>query len=113
MLEILTIMSDDDRDRPLIRNEDTLRRRAWIDLARASVRSRLKPAELGEAPLCLLGREAEHRVCLEHEQHLVRGQRVVVVVAPRRGRHRHVRLAQVCLHSTTAGAPRASAIAPP
>jgi hypothetical protein len=50
MLEILTIMSDDDRDRPLIRNEDTLRRRAWIDLALASVRSRLKPAELGEAP---------------------------------------------------------------
>ena len=51
MLEILTIMSDDDRDRPLIRNEDTLRRRAWIDLALASVRSRLKPAELGEAPV--------------------------------------------------------------
>jgi len=50
MLEILTIMSDDERDRPLIRNEDTLRRRAWIDLALASVRSRLKPAELGEAP---------------------------------------------------------------
>ena len=51
MLEILTIMSDDDRDRPLIRNEDTLRRRAWIDLALASVRSRLKPAELGEVPV--------------------------------------------------------------
>jgi hypothetical protein len=50
MLETLTIMSDDDRDRPLIRNEDTLRRRAWIDLALASVRSRLRPAELGEAP---------------------------------------------------------------
>ncbi len=50
MLEILTIMSDDDRDHPLIRNEDTLRRRAWIDLALASVRGRLKPAELGEAP---------------------------------------------------------------
>lgn len=49
MLEILTIMSDDDRDRPLIRNEDTLRRRAWIDLALASVRSRLRPDELGEA----------------------------------------------------------------
>mgnify|MGYP003562809280 CR=1 FL=1 len=50
MLEILTIMSDDDRDRPLIRNEDTLRRRAWIDLALAGVRGRLRPAELGEAP---------------------------------------------------------------
>ncbi len=50
MLEILTIMSDDDRDRPLIRNEDTLRRRAWIDQALASVRGRLRPAELGEAP---------------------------------------------------------------
>lgn len=50
MLEILTIMSDDDRDRPLIRNEDTLRRRAWVDLALASVRNRLRPAELGEAP---------------------------------------------------------------
>ena len=50
MLEILTIMSDEDNDRPLICNEDTLRRRAWIDLALASVRSRLKPAELGEAP---------------------------------------------------------------
>ena len=42
MLEILTIMSDDDRDRPLIRNEDTLRRRAWIDLALASVRRVLR-----------------------------------------------------------------------
>jgi len=50
MLEILTIMSDDDRDRPLIRNEDTLARRAWIDLALASVRGRLRPDELGEAP---------------------------------------------------------------
>ena len=50
MLEILTIMSDDDNDRPLIRNEDTLRRRAWIDRALAGVRSRLKPDELGEAP---------------------------------------------------------------
>ncbi len=43
-------MSDDDKDRPLIRNEDTLIRRAWIDRALAGVRSRLKPAELGEAP---------------------------------------------------------------
>ena len=51
MLEILTTMSDDDRDRPLIRNEDTLARRAWIDLALASVRSRLRPAELGDAPV--------------------------------------------------------------
>ena len=49
MLEILTIMSDDDHDRPLIRNEDTLLRRAWIDRALAGVRSRLKPDELGEA----------------------------------------------------------------
>ncbi|MBL8199969.1 MAG: hypothetical protein JNK40_03270 [Chromatiales bacterium] len=43
-------MSDDDNDRPLIRNEDTLVRRAWIDRALAGVRSRLKPDELGEAP---------------------------------------------------------------
>lgn len=50
MLELLTIMSDNDHDRPLIRNEDTLRRRAWIDRALAGVRGRLKPAELGEAP---------------------------------------------------------------
>jgi hypothetical protein len=49
MLEILTIMSDEDREYPLIRNEDTLRRRAWIDRALAGVRGRLKPAELGEA----------------------------------------------------------------
>lgn len=51
MLEILTIMSDDERDPPLIRNEDTLRRRAWIDRALAGVRGRLKPAELGDAPV--------------------------------------------------------------
>ena len=50
MLEILTIMSDKDRDYPLIRNEETLLRRAWIDRALAGVRGRLKPAELGEAP---------------------------------------------------------------
>lgn len=50
MLEILTIMSDEDRDYPLIRNEETLRRRAWIDRALAGVRGRLKPDELGEAP---------------------------------------------------------------
>jgi hypothetical protein len=50
MLELLTIMSDDNHDQPLIRNEDTLRRRAWIDRALAGVRGRLKPAELGEAP---------------------------------------------------------------
>ncbi len=43
-------MSDDDNDRPLIRNEDTLRRRAWIDRALAGVRSRLRPDELGEGP---------------------------------------------------------------
>lgn len=43
-------MSDDDNNRPLIRNEDTLRRRAWIDRALAGVRSRLTPDELGERP---------------------------------------------------------------
>lgn len=42
-------MSDNDHDHPLIRNEETLRRRAWIDRALAGVRGRLKPAELGEA----------------------------------------------------------------
>jgi hypothetical protein len=41
-------MPDDDTDRPLIRNEDTLRRRAWIDRALAGVRDRLKPDEIGE-----------------------------------------------------------------
>jgi hypothetical protein len=46
--ECLTIMSDDDKNRPLIRNEDTLHRRAWIDRALAGVRGTLKPAELGE-----------------------------------------------------------------
>ena len=61
MLEILTIMSDDDRDRPLIRNEDTLRRRAWIDLALAGVRSRLKPDELGEAPASPAARPPSRR----------------------------------------------------
>lgn len=59
MLEILTIMSDDERDPPLIRNEDTLRRRAWIDRALAGVRSRLRPDELGEAPLAPEGGPAE------------------------------------------------------
>ena len=59
MLEILTTMSDDDRDHPLIRNEDTLRRRAWIDLALASVRHRLRPAELGEAPPAVAAEPAE------------------------------------------------------
>ena len=44
ILEILTIMSDEDRDYPLIRNEETLRRRAWIDRALAGVRGRLTPA---------------------------------------------------------------------
>ncbi len=43
-------MSDKERDYPLIRNEETLRRRAWIDRALAGVRGRLKPDELGEAP---------------------------------------------------------------
>lgn len=51
MLEFLTTMSDEDTDRPLIRNEDTLRRRAWIDQALASVKGRLRPAELGEGPV--------------------------------------------------------------
>jgi len=50
MREKLTAMSDNERDYPLIRNEDTLRRRAWIDRALAGVRGRLKPDELGEAP---------------------------------------------------------------
>ena len=53
MLEFLTIMSDNDQDHPLIRNEDTLRRRALIDRALAGVRGRLKPDELGEAPTTL------------------------------------------------------------
>jgi len=50
MRENLTVMSDKERDYPLIRNEETLRRRAWIDRALAGVRGRLKPDELGEAP---------------------------------------------------------------
>ncbi|MEO8445344.1 MAG: hypothetical protein ABI567_10110 [Gammaproteobacteria bacterium] len=54
MLEFLTIMSDDDKDYPLIRNEDTLHRRAWIDRALAGVRSRLTPDELGEFPAAAL-----------------------------------------------------------
>lgn len=33
--------SDDETNRPLIRNEDTLRRRDWIDSALAAVRERL------------------------------------------------------------------------
>ena len=45
MLEWMTNMSDEDQDRPLIRNEDTLRRRAWIDRALAGVRERLQPDE--------------------------------------------------------------------
>ena len=44
-------MSDDDNDDPLIRNEETLRRRAWIDRALAGVRDRLKPDEIGETPV--------------------------------------------------------------
>ena len=51
MLEFLMFMSDDDNEYPLIRNEDTLRRRAWIDRALAGVRERLKPAEIGETPV--------------------------------------------------------------
>ena len=51
MLEFLMLMSDDDNDCPLIRNEDTLRRRAWIDRALAGVRDRLKPDEIGEKPV--------------------------------------------------------------
>lgn len=47
-LEKLTAMSDDDHDRPLIRNQETLQRRAWIEQAIASVRARLRVAELGE-----------------------------------------------------------------
>ncbi|MEO8224106.1 MAG: hypothetical protein ABI661_04830 [Gammaproteobacteria bacterium] len=43
-------MSDDDNDRPLIRNQDTLHRRAWIDRALAGVRSRLTADEPGDVP---------------------------------------------------------------
>jgi len=44
-------MTDHDDDQPLIRNEDTLRRRAWIDRALAGVRQRLLPADpAGEQP---------------------------------------------------------------
>jgi len=50
MLEFLMFTPDDDDDCPLIRNEDTLRRRAWINRALAGVRERLKPDELGEGP---------------------------------------------------------------
>lgn len=38
-------MTDQDDDQPLIRNEDTLHRRAWIDRALAGVRQRLIPAD--------------------------------------------------------------------
>lgn len=41
--------SDDEHDRPLIRNEDTLRRRAWIDRALAGVRDRLKADDSADA----------------------------------------------------------------
>jgi hypothetical protein len=50
-LEFLMFISDDDNDCPLIRNEDTLRRRAWIDRALSGVRERLKPDEIGELPV--------------------------------------------------------------
>jgi len=51
MLEFLMFTPDDDNECPLIRNEDTLRRRAWINRALAGVRERLKPDELGEGPV--------------------------------------------------------------
>jgi hypothetical protein len=51
MLEFLMLMSDDDNECPQIRNEDTLRRRAWIDRALSGVRERLKPDEIGETPV--------------------------------------------------------------
>jgi hypothetical protein len=51
MLEFLMFTSDDDNECALIRNEDTLRRRAWIDRALAGVRERLKPDEIGETPV--------------------------------------------------------------
>jgi hypothetical protein len=52
MLEFLMFMSDDDNECPLIRNEDTLQRRAWIDRALSGVRERLmKPDEIGETPV--------------------------------------------------------------
>ena len=50
MLELMTNMSDEDQDRPLIRNEDTLRRRAWIDRALAGVRERLQPDAASMTP---------------------------------------------------------------
>ena len=48
MVELNTTMSDEDQYRPLIRNEDTLLRRAWIDRALAGVRERLQPDEFTE-----------------------------------------------------------------
>jgi hypothetical protein len=50
-------MSEQDKDQPLFRNEDTLRRRAWIDRALAGVRQRLKPSEHGEQPVSTAGAE--------------------------------------------------------
>jgi hypothetical protein len=47
--EFLKIMSDHEQDPPRFRNEETVRRRAWIDRALAGVRDRLQPAELGPA----------------------------------------------------------------
>lgn len=41
-------MTDQDDDRPLIRNEDTLHRRAWIDRALSGVRQRLLPQDPAE-----------------------------------------------------------------
>ncbi|MEZ5566725.1 MAG: hypothetical protein R3F24_14980 [Gammaproteobacteria bacterium] len=41
-------ISDEEHDRILIRNEETLRRRAWIEHALAAVRERMMPEETGE-----------------------------------------------------------------
>lgn len=41
-------MSDNDKDQIVIRNEDTLHRRAWIDRALSGVRGRLYTPDEGE-----------------------------------------------------------------
>lgn len=41
-------MSDNEKDQPMFRNEDTLHRRAWIDRALSGVRGRLPQDEEGE-----------------------------------------------------------------
>lgn len=41
-------MSDNDNDQLMIRNQDTLHRRAWIDRALSGVRGRLHAGDEGE-----------------------------------------------------------------